>query len=94
MEGTLMERRRQFLTLSFAAAVGAAAFALGAQAAPLPPMPVQQGLIAPGGEAAAPAVVGQDEVDHLKPEQVRWHHHWHRWHHRHWRHRHWRHRRW
>jgi hypothetical protein len=83
-----MERRRHFLTLSFAAAVGAVAFAVGAQAAPLPPIGAEHGLIAPRGEAAAPAVVAQDEVDHLKPQQVywhhHWHHHWHHWHHRHW----------
>jgi hypothetical protein len=84
-----MERRRHFLTLGFAVAVGAAAFAVGAQAAPLPPIPAQQVLALPGVQPAEPAVVAQDEVDHLKPEQVYWHRHWHHHWHRHWHHHHW-----
>ena len=72
-----MEHRRHFLTLGFAVAIGAAAFAAGAQAAPLLPTPLAQGQALQRGQAAEPAVVAQDEVDHLKPEQV----YWHRWHH-------------
>jgi hypothetical protein len=101
--------RRHFLKLAFGVAAGASAFAAGAKAAPLLPIAAGQGLAPPPAEAAQPAVVGQDEVDHLKPEEVRWgHHHWHRhwhrrwhhwhrhhwgWHRRHW-HRHWHHRHW
>jgi hypothetical protein len=95
--GEVMERRH-FLKLTFGFAAGAAAIAASAQAAPLPPIAVEQGLEPRRGETAEPAVTTQDDVDHLKPEQVRWGHHWHR---RHWgwrRHRwhrhHWRRRRW
>jgi hypothetical protein len=39
-----------------------------------------------------------DEVARLKPEEVRWGHHWHHrhwgWRHRHWGHRHWHRRHW
>jgi hypothetical protein len=85
--------RRDFLKLAFGL-VGATALAASAQAAPLPPVSVQQGFVPPRREGAATAVVTQDEVDHLAPEQVRWGHHWHRrgrWHRRHWgwRRRHW-----
>jgi hypothetical protein len=100
--------RRHFLKLSFGFFAGAAALAAGAKAAPLPPVSTE-GLLPPRGEAAEPALVSQDEVDHLKPEEVRWGRHWHRrwhwrrrhwgwhrWHHRrHWGwHRHWRRHRW
>ncbi len=92
--------RRDFLklTFGFVAGAGAGALAATAQAAPLPPISAEAGLVSPHREGAEPAVVSQDDVDHLKPEQVRWHRHWHhRWHHwhrRHWGwHRHW-HRRW
>jgi hypothetical protein len=91
--------RRHFLKLAvgFTAAATATTFAAAANAAPLPPVSTVQGLVPPRSEAAEPAVVAQDEVDRLKPEQVRYGHHWHRhhWHHRHWHHRHWGwHRRW
>jgi len=85
--------RRHFLTLAFGFAAGATAIAASANAAPLPPVATVPGLVPAAGEAAQPAVVTQDDVDHLKPEQVRWHHHWHRhWHRRHWgwHRRHWR----
>jgi hypothetical protein len=98
--------RRYFLQLAFGLAAGAASLAVSAQAAPLPPVSPQSGLVS--GHAAVeaePAVVSQSDVDKLKPEQVRWGHHWHghhwgwhrhHWHHRHWgwRHRHWHHRHW
>ncbi len=82
--------RRHFLKLAFGAAAGAATFAAVANAAPLPPV-VSAPLAAARTQTAEPAVVSQDDVDHLKPEQVRWGHHWHRrwhWHRRHWG-RHW-----
>lgn len=92
--------RRDFLKLTFGFAAGATALAAGAKAAPLPPIPVEQNLVPARKESAEPAVVTQDDVDHLKPEEVRWHHwhrRWHRrWHHRRWgwHRRHWHHRRW
>jgi hypothetical protein len=93
--------RRDFLKLTFGLAAGATALAASANAAPLPPIAVPQGLVPSHGDTAQPAVVSQDDVDHLKPEQVRWGHHWHRhhrwrhWHRRHWGwHRHWRRHRW
>jgi hypothetical protein len=96
-----MERRR-FLKLSFGCVAGATALASSAQAGPLPPVSALPSLTPPHREGAEPAVVSQDDVDHLKPEEVRWgwHRHWHRrhwgWHRRHWgwhRH-HWRRHRW
>jgi hypothetical protein len=85
--------RRNFLKLTVGLAAGATMLAASAMAAPLPPMSTPQGLVAPHSDTVKPAVVSQNDVDHLKPEQVRWGHRWHR---RHggWRHRHWRHRRW
>lgn len=96
-----MERRR-FLKLAFGVAAGAAALAASAQAAPLAPHSLGGDERLPAKEAAHPAVISEDEVNRLKPEQVRWGHHWHRhwhrrhwgWHRRHWRHRHWRRRYW
>lgn len=100
--------RRHFLKLSLGLAAGATALAASAKAAPLPPVSAE-GLVPPRGEAAEPAVVSQDDVDRLRPEEVRWGHHWHRrwhwrhrrhwgwhrWHRRHWGwHRHWHRRRW
>ena len=100
--------RRHFLSVAFGVAAGVAVFAASANAAPLPPISAEQNLVLPRAAGAEPAVVGQDEVDRLKPEQVRWHHHhhwrhhhwhhwhrhrWHHWHHHHWRHHHWHHRR-
>jgi hypothetical protein len=78
--------RRHFIKVALGFAAGAAALALSAQAAPLPPMGAQPALSPPPGGNAESAVVSQEDVDRLKPEQVRWHHHhWHRhWHRRHW----------
>jgi hypothetical protein len=104
-EGEIMERR-EFLKLGLGVVAGATALAASANAAPLPPIRATQGLAPPRSDGAEPALVTKSEVDHLKPEQVRWgrwhghwHRHWHRrhwgwrrWHHRHWHHRHWRHR--
>jgi hypothetical protein len=93
--GDLMERRN-LLKLTFGLAAGATMLAASAMAAPLPPMSAPQALVAPHSVTVEPAVVSQNDVDRLKPEQVRWGHHWHRhhWHRRHWgwHHRHWRHR--
>ena len=90
--------RRHFLKIAFGAAAGTAVLAAGAKAAPLAPQPLAQDQRPPAvDEELRPAVTSADEVDRLKPEQVRWHHrwhhrHWHRWH-RHWHRHHW-HRRW
>ncbi len=68
--------RRDFLKLTLGFAAGAAALAASAQAAPLPPVMSADGLAPPRGQGveldAQPAVVTQDDVDHLKPEEVRW----------------------
>jgi hypothetical protein len=94
--------RRYFLGLTFGLIAGAAALAGSAQAAPLAPISAQQ-LIRTSPAGVEGAIVTQDEIDRIKPEQVRWGHHghghhwgWHHrrhwgWHHRHWgwRHRHW-----
>ena len=86
--------RRHFLKLAVGAAAGAAALAASAQAAPLAPYPLaESGHLRPANEAVQPAVTTSDEVNRLKPEEVRWHHHWHhrwhrRWHRHHWWHRH------
>ena len=82
--------RRYILALAIGITAGAAALTGTANAAPLTPASSVQ-LVAPGLQAVEPAVVSQNEVDQLKPQEVRWGHHWHRhggWH-RHW-HRHWR----
>src|SRR5258705_12260912 len=90
--------RRDFLKLTFGFAAGAAALAASARAAPLLPHPLaEDGPLPPSNEDARPAVTTGDEVEHLKPEEVRWHHrYWHRhwrrrrrWHRRYWRRRHW-----
>jgi hypothetical protein len=87
--------RRHFLKLAFGAAAGAAALAASAQAAPLVPYPLaESGHLPAANEAVQPAVTTSDEVNSLKPEEVRWHRHWHhyrwhrRWHRHHWWHRH------
>jgi len=98
--------RRQVLNFTIALIAGAAALAVNAQAAPLPPVAAQAVSPSPG-YLVDPAVVSKDEVERLQPQQVRWghHHHWHHrhwgwhrhhWHHRHWgwHHRHWHHRHW
>jgi hypothetical protein len=76
--------RRHLLKFAVGFAAGAAALAASAQAAPLAPHPLEvSGRLLP--EDVSPAVTTKDEVDRLKPEQVRWGHHWHRhWHRRHW----------
>jgi hypothetical protein len=80
--------RREFLKIAFGVAAGTAALAASAQAAPLSPQP--PGGCLPGDRGPHPAVTSGDEVERLKPEQVRWHRHW-GWRHRHWgwRRRHW-----
>jgi hypothetical protein len=79
--------RRHFLKLAAGFAAGAAALATSAQAAPLAPLPLAKDeRPPPANQNARPAVTTEDEVARLKPEQVRWGHHWH---HRHWHHRHW-----
>jgi len=84
--------RRHFLKLAVGFAAGAAALAASAQAAPLAPHPLtENGRLPPSNDEARPAVTTGEEVEHLKPEEVRWHgRHW-GWHHRHWgwHHRHW-----
>jgi hypothetical protein len=97
-----MERRR-FLKLAFGFGAGAAALAASAHAAPLSPQPLlEDGRLPPANDDVRPSVTNGSEVNGLKPEQVRWGHHWgwgHRrrgWHRRHWgwRHRHWHRRYW
>jgi hypothetical protein len=98
--------RRHFLKLAVGAAAGAAALAASAQAAPLMPHPLAEDQRLPHGkDDVRPAVTSGDEVDRLKPEEVRHGRHW-GWRRRHWgwrrrhwgwRRRHWgwrRHRRW
>jgi hypothetical protein len=90
--------RRHFLKLTAGFVAGASALAASAQAAPLPPISAEKTSMPPRGEGAQPAVASQDDVDRLKPEEVRWgHRHWHRhWHRRHWgwRRHHWHRRHW
>jgi hypothetical protein len=94
--------RRHFLKIAVGVAAGAAALGAAAQAAPLMPHPLQDSRPPTGSPEVRPAVTTADEVDRLKPEEVRWHRHWHRrhwgWRRRHWgwrrRHWGWRHRRW
>ena len=85
--------RRHFLKLTIGFVAGAAALAAGAQAAPLPPISAEQALVPSRGEITQPTVVSQEDVDRLKPEQVRWGHHGHHghrgWHHHHGHRRHW-----
>ena len=98
--------RRHFIKVALGFAAGAAAFAASAQAAPLPPILSGPAASPPQNAGAEPAVTTQEDVDRLKPQEVRWgHRHWHRrhwgwrrhrWHRRHWgwRRRHWHRRRW
>jgi hypothetical protein len=101
--------RRHFLQLAVGFAAGAAALTAGAQAAPLSPHPLGLDERLPSAnQDIHSAVTTEAEVEHLKPEQVRWGHGhghhwgWHRrhwgWHRRHWgwhrRHWGWRHRHW
>ena len=80
--------RRHFLKIAVGAVAGAAALGAAAQAAPLMPHPLQDQRPQPGSPEVHPAVTTADEVDRLKPEEVRWGRHWHRrhwgWHRRHW----------
>ena len=91
-EGDVMERRH-FLKLAFGFAAGAAALAASAQAAPLTPHPLLEDGRLPPNEEARPAVATEEDVNSLKPEEVRWGRRWHRrWHRRRWgwrRRRHW-----
>lgn len=101
--------RRDFLKIAVGVAAGAAALVASAQAAPLLPQPLAGNPPLPAGTEALPAVTTGEEVEHLKPEQVRWHRRWgwrrrrywgwHRrrhwgWRRRHWRRRYWRRRYW
>jgi hypothetical protein len=89
--------RRHFLKLTVGFSAGAIALAASATAAPLPPISAGQRPLPAQREGAESAVISQDEVEHLKPEEVRWGRHWHRhWHRRHWgwHRRHWRRHRW
>ncbi len=83
--------RRGFLKFTVGFIAGAAALAVSAQAAPLPPILAEQALVPSHSEGAKPAVVSQDDVDRLKPEEVLWGHHWH---HHHWHRHHWYRHRW
>jgi len=94
--------RRYFLGLTVGVIAGCAALAGSAQAVPLAPISAQQ-LMRTSPAGVEPAVVSQDEINRIKPEQVRWGHHGHRhwghhrhwgWHRHHWHHRHWHHRYW
>jgi hypothetical protein len=91
--------RRHFLKLTFGFIAGASALAAGAvaaEAAPLPPVTPEGGLVPPRGERAEPAIATQDDVDRLTPDQVRWHRRWRYRRRRFWgyRRRYWRRRRW
>jgi len=85
--------RRDFLKFALGIAASAAALAAGAQAAPLAPHPLNDDLARAAGQEAHPAVTTGDDVDHLKPEEVRWghghHYGWGHGRHRGWGHRHW-----
>src|SRR6478735_10438922 len=72
-EGDVMERRH-FLKLAFGFAAGAAALGASARAAPLMPHPLaEDGPLPPSNEDPRPAVTDRNEVEHLKPEEVRGH---------------------
>jgi hypothetical protein len=75
--------RRDFLKIAFGVTAGAAALAAQVEAAPLLPQPLTGNERLPAGRDAHPAVTTGDEVDRLKPEEVRWHRHW-GWRRRHW----------
>jgi hypothetical protein len=90
--------RRDFLKIALGVVAGAAAMAASARAAPLSPQALAPDGRLPANPEAHPAVTSGDEVDRLKPEEVRWGYGRHRgWGHRGWGHRHWgwrRHRHW
>ena len=84
--------RRDFIKLALGFAAGGIALAATAQAAPLMPQPINEAGPPAGNPDAHQAVTSTDEVDHLKPEEVRWGRGRHRgWGRRHWgwRRRHW-----
>jgi hypothetical protein len=88
--------RRDFLKFALGVAASAAALGASAQAAPLAPHPLNDDTARASSQDAHsdahPAVTTGDEVDHLKPEEVRWGHgHHYGWGRRHWgwRRRHW-----
>jgi hypothetical protein len=82
-EEDVMERR-DFIKVTFGLAAGAVALAAGAQAAPLLPHPLtEDGRLPSPSKDTHPAVTTAEEVDRLKPEEVRWHRHW-GWRRRHW----------
>jgi len=70
--------RRHFLKLALGFAAGAAALAASAQAAPLAPQPLTDGRLPSGTEEPRPAVTTENEVERLKPEEVRWYRRWRR----------------
>lgn len=63
--------RREFLKIAAGVATGLAAFAAGAQAAPLMPQSPNEDAKLPQSPAQ-PAVTSREEADSLKPEEVRW----------------------
>lgn len=63
--------RRDFLKLTFGFIAGAAAFAATADAAPLPPISADPGLVPPSDQGAEPAITTQDDVDRLNPDEVK-----------------------
>jgi hypothetical protein len=69
--GDVMERRH-FLKLAFGFAASGVALAASAQAAPLTPQPLIPDGQLPTNQDAHPAVTTGEEVDRLKPEEVRW----------------------
>jgi hypothetical protein len=94
--------RRDFLKLALGFSAGAAALAASAQAAPLAPHPLLENSRLPvPNEEVRPAVATEEDVNNLKPEEVRWGHGrhrgwgrgrhwgWHRRRHWGWRRRHW-----
>jgi hypothetical protein len=89
MEGHELMKLGDLLNFCAGLVAGAIMLAASAQAAPVVPLSGQAANV-PAAAKVEPAVVSQNEVDRVKPVQVRWHHH-HHWHHHHWHHRHWRH---
>src|ERR1700719_4301664 len=75
MRRKMSMERRHFMkvTLGFAAAAtGTAGLAASAQAAPLLPQPLaEDGRLPPANKDVRPAVTTADEVNNLKPEEVR-----------------------
>jgi hypothetical protein len=82
--------RRHFLKLTLGVAAGTAALAAGASAAPLAPQPLARDERLPlANEGVQPAIVTEDEVNRLEPEEVHWgwrrhRRHWRRWRRRYW----------